>query len=849
MEGVSSGEVVSQNEEALATARLRKTLQEKEATVEYLKDRDIRCCSELQRQLDSQDHQVVVLERENAALRREVETLRQMFGTDLRRVTEERDKLRYLVREQEETMNYLNTLVKSYEVHSTSRSSDQKETNEAPQFGQISLTPRCFKKAPHTPEAGDLSSASPASTNKWGTEIVAPSPLPVETLHETPTAADDCSIASGGSPPLTPVESEHSVVGDEGSSPELTLPQPVNPDGAVTDTIEHHHDYKAPCTSVVDLTSSTISTQGEVLGSHLSHGAIDGQPSKDEMPGAQQSRFRTTSSLEFSSASLAGFGSNLFFNAESPLRPALSRHGSFQRKQLPILFPEASSPAQTRTSAIPMNAVLDPQQGTVDAGVDTVDPSHALSQGQLLDTPSETKSDAAVQSVAHCGVACDTVSFGGAACHNLPKDGHEGGLQLSSPFVPKLRLAGLSEYQAPQEYTSSPPLAKPVSAVEAAALECPGAEVKKASGGVMLTFPAGEGVARMKRSPRLEKRFSRSQSTAAASSCQQALTARAAETARYHGPVRLRFNPTSREVKGKLTSRRLDDSVELEPKESAETQSKLAAARDTMKRSRQMEASSSLLQKKLDQLVRAACDENEPSLIGPNTARPLPKSTPGFGLSKSVGNFGVPHTARPSRGARSPVSAPVPESTDMLDESLRIYLSSPESPHTRHEFEKISKGVYKYGQKRVVVAMKNDKPMVRIGGGFMHIGSFLKTEERLHGVLEAKLPNDDFSDTANGFPSGAGSCQGPLGHGPGAQLSNDNSGFSIMAVNTNGTVRVAVQSDRPFRGFLNGKFYDDCPSSQNRVTHAAVTHNDRSPKSTVNATDVVCPLGMTSYDD
>ncbi|KAF4655279.1 hypothetical protein FOL47_009496 [Perkinsus chesapeaki] len=66
----------------------------------------------------------------------------------------------------------------------------------------------------------------------------------------------------------------------------------------------------------------------------------------------------------------------------------------------------------------------------------------------------------------------------------------------------------------------------------------------------------------------------------------------------------------------------------------------------------------------------------------------------------------------------------------------------------------------------------------------------------------------------------------------------------------NGTVQVVMQSERPFKGFLvktdknlifteapaNGKFYDDCPSSKNRVARAAVTHNDPSPKSTVNAT-------------
>ncbi|KAF4715264.1 hypothetical protein FOZ63_009862, partial [Perkinsus olseni] len=121
----------------------------------------------------------------------------------------------------------------------------------------------------------------------------------------------------------------------------------------------------------------------------------------------------------------------------------------------------------------------------------------------------------------------------------------------------------------------------------------------------------------------------------------------------------------------------------------------------------------------------------------PQTARPPRRTSPRYGLSQSVDGVGFPQTARVVRDSTTcSVSGPVPETADILDESLRMYLSSPESPQTRYEFEKISKGVYKYGSKRVVIAMKNDKPMVRIGGGFTHLGNFLETEERHQEVIE-----------------------------------------------------------------------------------------------------------------
>jgi len=51
-------------------------------------------------------------------------------------------------------------------------------------------------------------------------------------------------------------------------------------------------------------------------------------------------------------------------------------------------------------------------------------------------------------------------------------------------------------------------------------------------------------------------------------------------------------------------------------------------------------------------------------------------------------------------------------------------------PPTRFPLVKLSRGVYLYGNKKLVIAIINDKLMVRIGGGFVNLESYLLDMER-----------------------------------------------------------------------------------------------------------------------
>ncbi|KAF4728304.1 hypothetical protein FOZ63_028501, partial [Perkinsus olseni] len=229
------------DEDAPNTAHLMKLIVEKEATVEYLKNRvltlqnrfglgqqlggfdelvkDIRSFIELQRQLASRECRVAALERDNAALRSELETLQQAYEVNFRRSDDRRIKLEHLVGEQEETLNYLNSLVQSYELEAS-----REEEREAEGCGNPlifrretmrEIDDRAMADEPCTP-VPKIPGRHDIRENKWGTEIVAPSPHSVEALHETPTS-DQCR----GSPSRG-ATAETLSNAEDSSSPELT---------------------------------------------------------------------------------------------------------------------------------------------------------------------------------------------------------------------------------------------------------------------------------------------------------------------------------------------------------------------------------------------------------------------------------------------------------------------------------------------------------------------------------------------------------------------------------------------------------------------------------------------------
>merc|ERR1712039_1090677 len=51
-------------------------------------------------------------------------------------------------------------------------------------------------------------------------------------------------------------------------------------------------------------------------------------------------------------------------------------------------------------------------------------------------------------------------------------------------------------------------------------------------------------------------------------------------------------------------------------------------------------------------------------------------------------------------------------------------------PPGRSPLVRLSRGVYLYGNKKLVIAMHNDKLMARIGGGFVQLDSYLAEADR-----------------------------------------------------------------------------------------------------------------------
>ena len=64
---------------------------------------------------------------------------------------------------------------------------------------------------------------------------------------------------------------------------------------------------------------------------------------------------------------------------------------------------------------------------------------------------------------------------------------------------------------------------------------------------------------------------------------------------------------------------------------------------------------------------------------------------------------------------------------DKIDETLGKFLNEyPEREKLKILFLRESEGVYLFGSKRVYIKIeKGDSILVRVGGGFMHIGEFI----------------------------------------------------------------------------------------------------------------------------
>lgn len=85
-----------------------------------------------------------------------------------------------------------------------------------------------------------------------------------------------------------------------------------------------------------------------------------------------------------------------------------------------------------------------------------------------------------------------------------------------------------------------------------------------------------------------------------------------------------------------------------------------------------------------------------------------------------------PSVDGPTAGGRGSNGAEQPDS--LHDAVARFCVQRPTG---RYPLVRLSRGVYLYGNKKLVVAVHNDKLMVRIGGGFVHLESYLMDCDRL----------------------------------------------------------------------------------------------------------------------
>merc|ERR1711920_996907 len=73
-------------------------------------------------------------------------------------------------------------------------------------------------------------------------------------------------------------------------------------------------------------------------------------------------------------------------------------------------------------------------------------------------------------------------------------------------------------------------------------------------------------------------------------------------------------------------------------------------------------------------------------------------------------------------------NSPTDVERDTLHEAVTRFCM--QRPAGRSPLVRLSRGVYLYGNKKLVVAMHNDKLMARIGGGFVQLDSYLAEADR-----------------------------------------------------------------------------------------------------------------------
>lgn len=454
---------------------------------------------------------------------------------------------------------------------------------------------------PRTP-ALEVLNRSDIMANKWGTEIVAPSPHSVEALYDTPASAED--KASPVRRTSTSGRSEGSVVIEEdASSPELT---------SVEQPSDSRVNASAESAYMVTKESLSLEASREVIDTTTSICVSRDQPvGSPHWSGWEPPRYRQHRDVHTTRPSVTlatTFYPSLSFDAIS-LRPVLASQSSSLSRQSSLPCCTAEPPSETATATEANGAVTTPV------------------------APPQATASCCGDSQAADG---DVVAAHGRGIAMTSQESRLAGLEVndgsaqSSPLVPKLQLQTIS---AP----TTSPLKAPFR-VDSAALDCPGAEVKEASGGVMLTFPTSDIASKTKRSPRLDLRFSHPSRRV-----EGILTARPVKHGGSTEGARLQFAPPSRKTKCIPMTHPLDGPL-TDSSASTEAHSKwalssctidvvekmfrLAAARDTLKRSRQLEASSALLHTRLDHLVPDTCDH---SSARPQTSRPHRRTNPRYG--------------------------------------------------------------------------------------------------------------------------------------------------------------------------------------------------------------------------
>ena len=71
----------------------------------------------------------------------------------------------------------------------------------------------------------------------------------------------------------------------------------------------------------------------------------------------------------------------------------------------------------------------------------------------------------------------------------------------------------------------------------------------------------------------------------------------------------------------------------------------------------------------------------------------------------------------------------IPKKTDHIDNALASYVNlRPEDGQLKIMFLRESEGVYRFGSKRIYIKLdKGNQMKVRVGGGYMAIGEFIRT--------------------------------------------------------------------------------------------------------------------------